>query len=64
LDGSKETGFYKPCASWWKLFAEYFNGDIKQLDCGASFYAGDAGGRIRGDTTNPWQNGATYDLCD
>lgn len=57
LDGSKESGFYKPCHSWWKMFAEHFNGETKQLDCEASYYVGDAGGRLRGDTTNPWQNG-------
>jgi hypothetical protein len=35
-----------------------FNDNVKQIDCGSSFYVGDADGRLVGDTTNPWQGGA------
>lgn len=56
LMGATETGFYKPCADWWALYADDFNGDIREIDCEASFFVGDAGGRLRGDTTNPWQD--------
>ena len=56
LDEDKSAGFYKPCASWWRLFVDFYNDGV-DIDCANSFYAGDAGGRVRGDTTNPWQNG-------
>lgn len=57
LDSTREKGFYKPCAAWWRVFSEHLNGKETQLDCARSFYCGDAGGRLRGDLTNPWQAG-------
>lgn len=58
LKGNTEgEGFYKPCADWWALYMDDFNGDLRQIDCTRSVFVGDAGGRLRGDTTNPWQDG-------
>jgi hypothetical protein len=49
---------WQPCGrSWWQLFAQYFNGAFKQIDCKATVYTGDSDGRLVGDTTKPWQNG-------
>lgn len=54
---SNSRGFNKPCASWWATFSRHFNGGNRTLDCNASFFVGDQGGRLDGDSTNPWQYG-------
>ena len=48
----------QPCSAWWQLFTSNFNGDVQKLNCNATFYCGDSGGRLVGDTTRPWQDGA------